>query len=729
MIEKIKNINNVGRFRLFQGSHDSLSFDENTFIFGKNAQGKSTLTSILKSLSINNDDYVIGRKTFGKSNQNIVIKIDSDYIFNNGWNRNCKMKIFDNDYITENIYNNDLITEDKQQNIVNIILGEKGKELEKNWIDAKNDVAKNANRRKEISKQYSNEFNKEIIDFKNFLLIKENDKIDDEIDEKNNELRSFENIGNINILLTNLLEELDVFYLKKEKLEKTLELDQEMIKNHLNNNLESSDNSMNFLSSGLSMMKDGICPFCSQEIAEKSAIELMNAYNTLFCGNYREIKNYVNNSINFLDGWDFEKNILSILSQLKELGLEVSINKEIDSVVTNNKKVLLEELNKKNDDLTYIINFDSFDSIVDFLNNFKQVICDLKNKYVDNDAEKVSSLKNDLYKLDLQKVRYEKIWKDVCDEYIKLEKDNKEKLKPVEINAFKEKNNYANSVLNNYNDNINYVLGKLNAGFELVNFSIPQNRRGEIKLFGLKFDNFEEEIPLINSDQEYNLKNTLSDSDKRLLAFAFFIADIKNTDDLAEYIIVLDDPMSSFDSDRKRQTVKVLRDELLNFNEDKPQQLIVLTHEINFFVLLDKFFRDNKVFLDIKYITGENTSKMFSCNIDDFKKSEYYKKLEYYKNCSGGMVSQINLSDIRIVLEEVIKLKYYLKIDQNCINSGGIISWYKENVGSDAINKKIEDIEPHLAHHTQSNNTSQEDYGELEKKSIVDDFLSLIEEI
>ena len=84
------------------------------------------------------------------------------------------------------------------------------------------------------------------------------------------------------------------------------------------------------------------------------------------------------------------------------------------------------------------------------------------------------------------------------------------------------------------------------------------------------------------------------------MAFAFFVTDIKNTPDLKEYIVILDDPMSSFDSERKNTTIKVLRDELTNGEWEPPDQLIVLTHEDNFFRFLNDIFQDQeKKFLKV----------------------------------------------------------------------------------------------------------------------------------
>jgi wobble nucleotide-excising tRNase len=57
-----------------------------------------------------------------------------------------------------------------------------------------------------------------------------------------------------------------------------------------------------------------------------------------------------------------------------------------------------------------------------------------------------------------------------------------------------------------------------------------------------------------------HFKNTLSDSEKRTLAFAFFLSKLKNDKNLENKIIILDDPFSSFDENRKEKTIQLFRD-------------------------------------------------------------------------------------------------------------------------------------------------------------------------
>ncbi|TRZ81435.1 hypothetical protein D4R86_02540 [bacterium] len=428
MIKKIKNIKNVGRFKNFQGINNSVTFKKNTFIFGKNTQGKSTLTAILKSLTTNNNDYIIGRKTFGGFEQNVIIEIDSDYIFNNSWNNNYKIKIFDADYISENIYSDDIITEDKQEKIAGIILGKKGKRLEKELLNTKNAINDNTNRKKEISRIYSTAFNRFIINFPIFLNTQENKNIPNKIKEKEEMLKSFGNQKKINSILQNIINEIDKFSLNKDELEKTLELDQKIIENHFTNHLKTKEKAINFASFGLSIMKDNVCPFCSQKIIDP-ATQLIEAYNILFSENYALIKESVKNDIHFLNNWDFEKNILTYVSILGDLGLKLQINSQIDSISDNRKK-FTKELVEKDSDLTYRIAFDSFEEMSESLQLLNKSIKKLQEKYNNKTSEEeLKILTNELSKLEVQKKRYEKPWIELCNEYSRLEKNYEEILK------------------------------------------------------------------------------------------------------------------------------------------------------------------------------------------------------------------------------------------------------------------------------------------------------------
>jgi wobble nucleotide-excising tRNase len=74
-----------------------------------------------------------------------------------------------------------------------------------------------------------------------------------------------------------------------------------------------------------------------------------------------------------------------------------------------------------------------------------------------------------------------------------------------------------------------------------------------------------------------SFKNTLSGGDRSTLALAFFLADLERDPDRQSRIVVFDDPMSSQDAFRRRQTIHEIRR-----TGRECAQVIVLSHDAAF---------------------------------------------------------------------------------------------------------------------------------------------------
>jgi wobble nucleotide-excising tRNase len=119
--------------------------------------------------------------------------------------------------------------------------------------------------------------------------------------------------------------------------------------------------------------------------------------------------------------------------------------------------------------------------------------------------------------------------------------------------------------------------------------------------------------------------STLSESDKRTLAFAFFVARLRADENLTNTIVVLDDPVSSLDRNRRDQSLRSIVQ-----LATECQQLIVLSHDAYFV----REFRDRLAdlkpapvpltLLNLKRV--ENGYSAFApCDIDDMVSSDYYR--------------------------------------------------------------------------------------------------------
>lgn len=735
MIKNILSVKYLWRFKNFSGSSDDVKFEKNTFIFWKNTHWKSTFTAIFNSLYKNNPDYLIWRKTFWSTwIQEVKIKNDNDLIqfTNNNWNNLLKIKVFDSNYISENIYNNDFLDDDKQWKIASIILWEEWKEKEKKYIDAKNECDKNSARKREITRTFSSSYNAlSFDDFRKLSWIKSED-LEKEKDEKNKILNSYTNQENIKNIIWNIKNTLNISDLIDVNLiTDKLEINWWIIRKHIEENIKDSKSATNYLATWVSLLNWDKCSFCWQKL-DTNALNLIEELNKLFSESYKNLNSNVKKINSDFSENSIETNILKYKSELLKYWIEIDIEKFITDIKT---KIILfkQELKNKSDNLNYEINFNSYNELKNICDKFyNDNFSLLESKYSTKiDTIEINKIKDELKIIDIKIDRLKEYWTNLCDEYWALEKSYNEILKPLEEKTFDEKKEYAKKVLQDYEEWINKILDKLDASFRLTNFSVPETRRWQLNLFSLKFLDYSEAIPLDWKENELNLKNTLSESDKRLLAFAFFITDIKKIQNLDEYIIVFDDPMSSLDSNRKLATIELIRDSIINEDNKSYNQIIILTHEENFFKFLDDKFRDNKKLLRISYSKTDKNSSIIPCDIEEeFFKEEHFKRIEkYQKNLENDDFSNCDLWDVRKILEHIIDRKYYITIDKEKRKKWWIIKWYYDkNSWDSVIQWKFLDIYPNISHHDQPQ-LKEWDFEDWDKKNIIKNLFELIEQI
>src|SRR3989344_1002435 len=158
-------IKNVGRFKALKTKGDEQYLKQNTFIFGKNTFGKSTLTAIFRSIKENDPNLIIGRKTIGGESQTIrIVPTESgEYSYltqNNKWfgiGQGLKeMVIFDNNFVRGSVYTqNQQIGQDQQKNIEAFMLGPKGVEYNKKVNELTEKINEHTKTQRSINVEYS----------------------------------------------------------------------------------------------------------------------------------------------------------------------------------------------------------------------------------------------------------------------------------------------------------------------------------------------------------------------------------------------------------------------------------------------------------------------------------------------------------------------------------------------------------------------------------------------
>lgn len=149
-------------------------------------------------------------------------------------------------------------------------------------------------------------------------------------------------------------------------------------------------------------------------------------------------------------------------------------------------------------------------------------------------------------------------------------------------------------------DSINKYLNKFTPNVEIMSVNPVYTREK-----GFKLANFEIKINgriiTLNDRAESSLKYYLSEGDKNSVALAIFLAKFDLIPDINDYVVVIDDPFTSFDSFRKSTTLKEL--ERLSL---KVKQMIVLTHDLHFAKDLSKGLANVKK-LEVKVLPNNRS--------------------------------------------------------------------------------------------------------------------------
>ncbi len=661
MITNINCIKNVGKFE--NCNSGSITFTDKGLIFGKNMNGKSTLTSIFSSLKESNNDLIIGRKTFGKNqDQEIIIKISGDtFIFkNNSWNKNYEnLEIFDTKFISENICNTEEICFEQQKNLNGVVLGQKGRKLIIDIEILNENITELSNKKRDLTNNYFNPLLANKLFPEEFMKLENIENLDKKIKEQ---IKLIEQNKNKNKIVEKTKDSFFKLNLQQfeELFTKKININFKDIEKHLNENFDEESKGKKFLQDGLGLLKKDNCIFCGQKLNE-SAKKLIECYKKVFSEEFESLQKEINSKIEEFSSLNFEDKINNEVLEFNSLGLTIPLSNEEKKDLIKSKNIIDIVFKEKKDNIAKEINLtennewkkvkEKFNEILEFL-NLKTNDFIVKNK--------TSKIEEELERLQFTQERFklksiEKIKEyDLFDlEIKKFQKQREEKQKELE--------GYAKGIFNKYKEKIDFFLKEMNANFVIDDFSHFKKIRGKDEsLFCINFDEGHKINLYENEACKPNFQNTLSESDKRTLAFAFFLAKLDADEELNKKVIIFDDPISSFDKERKKKTCRLLLD--VNCNNKKPKQIIVLTHQEDF---MKDLIRDLDAFeskyLSLKINFGE--IKIIEDMNKEFPDDEIIDSLDQlYEILETENFKKNFFVECRKILENILKRKYYPKL-------------------------------------------------------------------
>lgn len=184
-------------------------------------------------------------------------------------------------------------------------------------------------------------------------------------------------------------------------------------------------------------------------------------------------------------------------------------------------------------------------------------------------ADDLAALTDDLAKLKAQKARFDPAVFPHCDTYT-AEKTAKAATETLRTQARAALDQYREQIFPAYETAINEYLRRFAAAFRLGEVQSVNNRSGSSASYCVVIN---QQNVNVTADQGPSFRNTLSAGDRNTLALAFFFASLDQDPDLANKIVVIDDPMTSLDEHRTLRT----RAEIMTLSA-RVRQVIVLSH-------------------------------------------------------------------------------------------------------------------------------------------------------
>ena len=658
MLEKIIAIKNIG---LFGGTENSnIEMKKHSVIYAGNGRGKSTLASLLRACSQADTESIIKRKTIDTSDDDVqsaklLFSNDSPSppmtqvaFENETWSsQREQISVFDSDFVDKNVYSGFEISPQHREKLLNFAMGEEAVKLQQSLEDLEQQRdAKNkekAGYKKHIEQNFLGSKITDVLAIENVedleIYIQENEKALANA-QKADSLHRRPTVSTIATI------EFD-FQSLERLLSKTLDDVVESAEEKVNSHIEQYPQSLeSWINDGQEFVKANSesCPFCAQPI---EGIELIRAYKNYFDEEYaalkaevQELKNQSNRSY----GQSLQTMVAKVVTE--NSNTQVIWQDEIpfdipafEQDAYNERAVLFKNLiielleKKAQSPLEPVEASEKIKLLKQYLEDFnnqiseynqgikviEESITNFKGRLTNLDLDTLLNIKRDLV---LKQKRFSEPAVGLVADYNKIGEEIDSLAKEIKANqaALTE---VTKKTLSEYNGRVNELIEQFYASFKIENLGLSHQGKGNPKskyTIGVRG----QDVKLENFD------SALSEADKRTLALAFFIAKVDKDETVKDRIIVLDDPVSSLDKDRRTATIAAII-ELAK----KCRQLIVLSHD-HFFVrelnwkleALYEGTNDKPIVLYELKRSRNSYSAIQPCDIELKCKSKYYKNYD-----------------------------------------------------------------------------------------------------
>jgi len=758
MIEKVIHIKNVGKFVNYCAQGD-MFFRQITLVYAENARGKTTLTSLLRSLHTGEARLIHERRTVGCTNApSVQLRVAGSTITfgANGWTSTCpSMAIFDAAFVTQNIYSGDDIRHEHRRNLHRFALGEDAVRLATRLDEIAEEIRTKNSEISEVSGQIQRHI-QGTVSVDNFAALQPVEGVDDLIALKERELEDLKRTDEIQrkpALSHVSLPEVPLagLSLVLAKGLPSVAVDAERrVKEHLSSCVGAGGEA--WLERGVQHIRDDRCPFCGQDIG---GLALIDAYKGYFSQSYNNLKREIG---------DFASGIGTLLSDQALLRVQQALNTNQSlaeywarHMAAELPKVDFETINhalanvrhacqrlldaKAAAPLERAAVDGAFEQARQEYENSRQLLVEycvgvdrvnalIGEKKRSLQGGSVSAAEVDLSRLKNAKMRHTDDVAAICSKLVRLRQE-KGQLEQERNAKRQELNGQTTQLLQQYQTRINQYLGRFGADFQISGATVQHYGGAPRIQYNLAIRGQDVQLDDDEGSSSPTFRNTLSSGDRTTLAMAFFLARLDGDGQIGQKTIVLDDPLSSLDGHRKAQT----RQEILRL-VGQAQQTIVLSHDPYFLRMLWDGVTNKNTVKPLAITRSGTDSTLVQWDVDQDTRGEYFScysaLIEYRERGPSGDLRDVARC-IRPLLEGNLRVRFPRQFGPNYSFGDMILTIQQASAGSALEPMKscladLQDINDYTKryHHAENPGASSETIYDSELTAHVDRALKVL---
>lgn len=405
-----------------------------------------------------------------------------------------------------------------------------------------------------------------------------------------------------------------------------------------------------FIEDGLNLMTDNSCPFCEQKFSTQ-ALDLIEQYNTYLKDTEAQTIKSLQRDNSYIE--NIQKKISSIKNQINQVSIK--FNEYTEKYILS---MIGTRLNLINDDISK-----SFDI---YLEDFKKIIQEkIKNVTTNLSFPAISELEEKLQEFILIAKKNNSLIKELNDKKFNIKNENlgiRKIICKIVYNELRKAN--EENIINLRKTKKDIVIKKEEIAKMLERSKLDKKKliASTTKLvlnsifkdkYSFDEDTFKLSVKSVELRKE-KLKNILSEGEKSVLAFAYYLGDthhkIRSVSDYDKILFIIDDPISSLDFNYVYSICGVLRDLKKIFEDINHEKFLIFTHNTEFMRILGA----NKM-LSKKLLLKNGELKDYSTNFT----VPYINHLHDIYNISTGKTKpdHTTANSIRHVLETIVRFE------------------------------------------------------------------------